>query len=71
MWSKYGMNKDSTSQCGRVGSWFHPNPNAHEEYDDTKAWVESMKEEPFYPEHFDPKEIKFEDSKLRFKECFD
>jgi hypothetical protein len=30
-----------------------------------------IKEGPFDPEHFDPKEIKFEDFKLRFKECFD
>jgi hypothetical protein len=43
----------------------------HEEYEDTKAWVESMKKGPFDPEHFEPSEIKFEDSKLRFKECFD
>lgn len=47
------------------------NPDDHEEYDDTIAWVESIKEGPFDPEHFDPNEIKFEDPKLRFKECFD
>lgn len=43
----------------------------NDEYEDTKAWVESIKEGPFDPEHFDPKEIKFEDAKLRFKECFE
>ena len=62
--------------CG--GSWGYAdllealtNPDDHEEYEDAKAWVESIKEGPFDPEHFDPNEIKFEDSKLRFKECFD
>lgn len=43
----------------------------HAEYEDTKAWVESMKEGPFDPESFEPKEIRFEDAKLRFKECFE
>jgi hypothetical protein len=40
------------------------------EYEKTKEWVESMKGGPFAPEHFDPKEVEFEDPKKRFKECF-
>jgi len=44
-------------------------PN-HEEYEDTKTWVESMKEGPYDPEHFDPKEVIFEDPKKRFKIAF-
>jgi hypothetical protein len=42
----------------------------HEEYESTKEWVESMKEGPFDPEHFDPKEVIFVDPKKRFDESF-
>lgn len=42
----------------------------HEEHKDTKSWVESMKEGPFDPEHFDPTEVVFEYPQKRFKECF-
>jgi hypothetical protein len=40
------------------------------DYQNTKAWIESMKEGPFYPEHFNPSEVVFDDPKERFKIAF-
>jgi hypothetical protein len=39
-----------------------------EEYADTKDWIESMKEGPFDPKHFDLKEVTFMDTKQRYKQ---
>ena len=41
-----------------------------EEYEDTKAWVESMKKGPFDPKHLDPREVRFMNPKKRYKESF-
>jgi len=57
--------------CG--GAWRYPALMAiladpsNEEYKDTKAWVESQKEGPFDPEHFDPSAVEFDDHKERLK----
>ena len=40
------------------------------EYEDTKAWIESMKGGPFAPEQFDPKSVVFADPAEIFKLCF-
>lgn len=40
------------------------------EYEDTKAWIESMKGGPFDPEQFDPRSVQFEDPKQVFELCF-
>jgi hypothetical protein len=42
----------------------------HKEYEDTKSWVESMKEGPFNAERFDNKQIHFDDPKERFQIAF-
>jgi hypothetical protein len=61
--------------CG--GAWRYPELLAiladpkHEEHLEMKAWVESQKEGPFDPEHFDPAEVVFSDPKERYKESFE
>jgi len=42
----------------------------HDEYEDIKTWVESMKVWPFDPEYFDPSEVEFTDPKERFEIAF-
>jgi hypothetical protein len=42
----------------------------HEEHNETKEWVESQKCGLFDPDHFDPKEVVFDDPVARFKESF-
>ena len=42
----------------------------HEEYKETKEWIESQKCGQFDPEYFDPKEVVFDDPTARFKESF-
>jgi len=42
-----------------------------EEYESTREWVDSMKEEPFDPEKFIPSEVMFDDPKERFKRAFE
>jgi hypothetical protein len=42
----------------------------HEGYEDSKAWIESIKGGPFDPEHFDPLVVEFSDPKERFKIAF-
>ena len=43
----------------------------HDEYEDTKIWVESMKGDPFDPKHFDPAEVQFMNPKMRYREIFE
>lgn len=57
------------------GAWRYPgllamlaNPE-HEEYEETKAWVESQKGGPFDPEHFDPAEVVFTNPKERLQQA--
>lgn len=40
----------------------------HEEYEETKQWVESIKGCPFDPKQFDAREVTFMDPKVRLKE---
>jgi hypothetical protein len=42
----------------------------HEEHKSMKAWLESMKEEPFDPESFEPSSVEFWDPKERFDLAF-
>lgn len=42
----------------------------HEEYEDSKVWVESMKGGKFDPERFNPSEVEFTDPKERFEVAF-
>lgn len=42
----------------------------HEEYESTKEWVQSFKEGPFDPEHFDPLAVEFSDPKERLEMAF-
>jgi hypothetical protein len=42
----------------------------HEEFEDTKEWIESIKGGPFDPAQFDPKSVQFEDPKQVFELCF-
>jgi len=42
----------------------------HEEYEDSKVWIESFKGWPFGQEHFDPLEVEFSDPKERFEIAF-
>lgn len=42
-----------------------------EEYADTRSWVESMKEGPFDPEHFDAAKVRFKNPKQRYRESFE
>jgi hypothetical protein len=42
----------------------------HEQYRETKIWVESMKEGPFSPEAFDPAGVEFSDPGERFELAF-
>jgi hypothetical protein len=42
----------------------------HEEYESSKEWIESMKEGPFDPEHFDPQAVEFSDPKERLEMAF-
>jgi hypothetical protein len=42
----------------------------HEQYRETKTWVESMKEGPFSPEAFDPADVVFSDPGERFELAF-
>ena len=41
---------------------------SHEEYDETKEWIDSMTGGTFDPKHFDPAEVRFMDPKQRLKE---
>ena len=43
---------------------------AHAGYEDMKAWVDSMKEETFDPEAFDPSSVEFWNPKERFDLAF-
>lgn len=58
--------------CG--GAWRYPALLAvladpeHEDHLEVKAWVESQKEGPFDPEHFDPAEVVFSDPKERLEQ---
>lgn len=60
--------------CG--GPWGYPEllevlaDPEHEEHEDSKEWVESMKGGSFEPEHFDPSEVEFSNPKKRFEVAF-
>jgi len=41
---------------------------SHEEYEETKEWIDSMNGGTFDPKHFDPAEVRFVDPKQRLKE---
>jgi hypothetical protein len=41
---------------------------SHEEYEETKEWIDSLNGGTFDPTHFDPTEVRFIDPKQRLKE---
>ena len=67
-----GKRNSPPDDCGGVHGYADmlevlSDPN-HDEYEDTKEWVDSITGGTFDPEHFDPREVTFIDPKKRYKE---
>lgn len=70
-----GKRNSPPDDCGGVHGYLNMlevlSDPSDEEFADTKEWVESMKDGPFDPAHFDPAKVEFMDPKKRYRESFE